>query len=89
MASIRLSVACDLCAVRIFEVKLDDLNKNIAFIILLHGVFWLYYITFEVIWSASPGKLALQLMVVDAQTGERANWRRILARVAVYYCSCK
>lgn len=65
---------------------IDPAEQTFGFFLLTHGIVWLYYIAFESIWSATPGKMALQLRIVDSRTGEPASFARILARTAVYLC---
>ncbi len=62
----------------------DPTTQSLSSLALYHGIAWAYFILLEGYFSASPGKLALQLHVADSRTGERASFKSLLLRATVY-----
>ncbi len=62
----------------------DPSHQEVQATLFYHGFAWAYFILFEGLFSATPGKLALQLRVVDSRTGERPRFRNIVLRAAIY-----
>ncbi len=57
-----------------------DLAFNYIFPAIAVILFWIYK-------SATPGKMALKLCIVDAKTGEKASTGQLIGRYFAYYIS--